>query len=744
MAKKSKAPATSKGVPQSVKDYIERIGASEINFRSYQVKEFKGKYYFEKAYIKINADGSVTAPLDYMPTDKEAEAIKKDWVDGNLPKSCPARNTNGIKLLNNLSKLYLFHNADGLIIFVQERTEPKGYLPWSFWDDGIWRQMQPEGKIPFYKPRTPREGAPIMVHEGAKAASAAQHLPKDHPWYPELSKYEHWGIVGGALAVNRADYDDLKARKSEDTIYVCDNDHPGKSMLPWVSKNFGARLKGAVFDSRFEVSWDIADPLPEEFYNAAGLYIGPKFKLFHCAATFATEVIQPTQKGEKAFTVLKRHFAEEWYNIVAPEAFIHKDFPSKIYTKKDFDIEVRPFSNVRETSNYLQADFGGKGYAINYDPSRKPGIYTGRDGGQFINSYRPPFIEPVEKMTKKDIQPWLDFMEHLIEVEKDRKEAYRWIATLIAKPAVKMHYGMLLVSETQGVGKGTLGEKILARLVGIDNTSFPGEDEIVDSDYNYWIAHRRLAVVHEIYAGHSSKAYNKLKTIITDHNVTVKKKYMADYHIDNWIHAFACSNSMKALKIAQEDRRWLIPKVREEKKPKEYWDMFHGWLEAEQGLEKIYRWALDYKDYVAKGADAPKTQAKDDMIREMYSDGMKLVANVLETLREENPKVNYLISDYDLVEIIRLGVYEGKRNDRLEKPATVRGVARDAGWFISKERVEIAATKEWKRIKLDKPRLICVSKADAEKKPSDLASENKEPFNIVKYYNDVYSKNVGM
>jgi hypothetical protein len=36
---------------------------------------------------------------------------------------------------------------------------------------------------------------------------AAQELPKsDHPWYEEFKDYEHWGIVGGALAVNRADY----------------------------------------------------------------------------------------------------------------------------------------------------------------------------------------------------------------------------------------------------------------------------------------------------------------------------------------------------------------------------------------------------------------------------------------------------------------------------------------------------------------------------------------------------------
>ena len=36
-----------------------------------------------------------------------------------------------------------------------------------------------------------------------------------------------------------------------------------------------------------------------------------------------------------------------------------------------------------------------------------------------------------------------------------------------------MLYGLLLVSETQGVGKTTLGERILAPLVGWHNVSVP-------------------------------------------------------------------------------------------------------------------------------------------------------------------------------------------------------------------------------------------------------------------------------
>lgn len=737
MAKKSKTAATSKGVPHSVRDYVRRIGADEINFRSYQVTEFKGKYYYEKAYIKINPDGTVSAPQDYMPTKEEAERIQKDWVDGNLPKSCPARTTTGIKLHSADSKLYLFYNKDGLITFVQERTEPKGYLPWSFWDDGVWRQMQPEGKIPFYKPKEPILGAPIMIHEGAKAADAAQHLKKDHPWYDELHKYEHWGIVGGALAVNRADYDDLRARRSDDTIYVCDNDHPGRSMLPWLSKNFGSRLTGVIVGSNFKESWDMADPLPEEYFNPKknNLYIGPKFARFKKPATYATEMIHPEEKGKKPFLVMRRAFQEEWYNIVKPEAFIHRDMQNRIFTKKEFDNYVAPFSQSAETSKMLVRDEGGKGLAIGFHPGNKNGLYVGKEGGQYINTHRPSPIEPIEvpkgkKQTAKDIAPFIEFMEHLFPIEHDRIEAMRWCATLIARPKVKMHYGMLLVSETQGVGKGTLGEKILAPLVGIDNTSFPSEEDIVESSYNYWISHKRLAVVHEIYAGHSSRAYNKLKSIITDANVTVKMKYMADYVIDNWLHAFACSNSPRALKMSMDDRRWLIPKVREAKRPEGYWVDFHEWLKAEHGLERIARWAHDWElPYAKTGQDAPWTSVKREIIEESFSDGQKLVSDVLMTIKEQE-KRPVIISDNDLVDLIKHVIYEGRQNDRLEKPNTVRAIAKGCGYFVGEERVK---AKEFDSV-FKSCRLIVSDKADLEVPGKQLAESGRKLFNLKTFY----------
>jgi hypothetical protein len=740
VAKKISDPVK-KSIPKAVTEYIDRIGAIQINFRSYQVKEFKGKYYFEKAYIKINGDGTVTAPEDYMPNEAEAAAIQKAWVEGNIPKSIPARNTKGIHLMNADSKLYLFYDKEDRIIFAQERTEPKAYIPWSFWDDGEWRRMQPDGVIPFFKPRKRNMRdwkQKIMIHEGAKAAEAAQLMKSDHPWYDEFKDYEHWGIVGGALAVNRADYKDLREQMAQDTIYVCDNDHPGRSMLQWISKKYGARLTGIFFDNRFKSGWDIADPLPDEFYNRDKLYIGPRFEHFKKPATYATEIIQPTEKGEKAYTVIRRHFQEEWYNIVSPEAFIHVDYPDRVLIPKEFNNFIAPYSQVPETSRLLVKDDAGKGVAIAYNPGRSPGLYTGPEGGQYINTHKPSTIKPwpKKKLTEADITPFIEFMEHLIPVEHDRHQLLRWCATLIEKPGVKMHYGVLLISETQGVGKGTLGEKILAPLVGIGNTSFPGEEEIVDSKYNYWMAHRRLAVVHEIYAGHSSRAYNKLKSVITDFNIEVHKKYMADYRVENWVHAFACSNSPRALRLSMDDRRWLVPKVREEKRSEGYWESFHNWLNFDFGLAKIKKWAEEFGDYVKTGQDAPWTSIKKEIVEEGFSDGQKLVANVLDAIKSEVNGEHVLISDYDLQDLIRDVVHEGHNSDRLEKPNTIRAIAKDRGWFIGAERVKVS---EWKTV-IRPIRLIASHKGDLEKDAKEMAKKGTKLFNVKEFYERVGRK----
>ena len=678
-------------------DYLNRIGAEQINFRTYQVKEYRGKYYYEKALIRIGADGTISADSNYEPTKEEQEKIKKAWDESLIPKVIPVKkfNENMIEKSTPGSTFFVFYNKTGHVIFVQERCEPKAYLPWTYWSDGEWRKMQPDGCIPFWKPFPRLKKTKIMIHEGAKAAKAANEIDSSHPWFDELSQYEHWGLVGGTLSVRRADYNDIREEKCLDLVYVCDNDYPGRTVLQEFSKQYCGRLTGIKFDNDFPASWDMADDLPKKFFYGK-LFIGPDLNKYKVPATFATEIVEP-DKG-RPYTAIRKTFCEEWLHCVTPEAFVHRDWPARIYGAKEFNNQIAPYSHTPETAKLVMKDDAGKGYSLTYDPSRDPGPYTD-ERGSFINT----FTHCPIKARKGNVKPWTDFLEHLFPDKIDRSHCERWIATLISHPEVRMMYGMLLISETQGVGKSTLGEKVLLPLIGALNTSVPTETQITESQFNDWLAHRRLAVCHEIYSGNSWRAYNRLKTIITDQYITVNKKYMQEYRINNWIHIIAMSNSTAAVRMSPDDRRWLVPKISEKKKPHKYWVEFNRWLIAEGGLQIIKYWADTYKNYVTRGEEAPASVNKSDVIEESLGKTQSLIFDVLQWIKEKYERC--IITDQACIDMIADEIQS--RDDRnYLSPNLARKVGRAAGWYLGVDRIKLPGAAK-------RARLLCTHEEDA-------------------------------
>jgi len=495
-----------------------------------------------------------------------------------------------------------------------------------------------------------------------------------------------------------------------------------------VSQCWGKALKSVKFGAKFPEHWDMADEIPASLFAGSGRYIGPMLPDLMDSATWATEEIPNPEgkKGRPGFKI-REEFAEEWIHCVTPEVFLNRHWPNRIYTLSEFDNRVAPFSNVSETGRLLKRSYASKGLSLKYVPSQIPGIHGGEDAsGSYVNTFQGANIKP----ERGDAGPFLDFLTGLIVEDHDRHEVMRWCATLIARPDIKMLYGVLMISEMQGVGKGTLGEKILAPLIGEINVSYPSEQEIVESNYNYWLAHKRLAVVHEIYAGNSSKAYNKLKSCITDKYIEVQKKYQANYKIESWIHIFACSNSMRALKLSNDDRRWLVPKLSEQKRPPSYWESFNSWLRFEGGLNIIHQWAVDFCEEhgpVPQGAPAPSTSLKRSMIEEGYSPGqicvMRAIQEIKDRIEEGGLPQDTFILDTQLVELIKLQLYEGRQNDRLEKPHTVRAVAKGMGMFIGDVRAQV---KSW-GYETFGGRVLSFDQKTAQAMPSDLGGEKLEP-----------------
>jgi hypothetical protein len=242
------------------------------------------------------------------------------------------------------------------------------------------------------------------------------------------------------------------------------------------------------------------------------------------------------KKGRPAHRV-RTEFADEWIVTAHPQVFINKRRTDRILTAEQFNTTVRPFSDVEDTARLLIHHHSCHADGLEYLPGEPAGVVV-VDKRRVMNTYRPGHIR--EKAGS--IQPFNEYMIHLVPDEGDRHELSRWCATLIARPDIRMHYGVLLISETQGVGKSTLGEAILAPLIGLDNVSFPTEQAILKSDFNYWIAHKRLAIIQEIFSGQNKKVYDNLKSTMTDRYVDVNKKNIPNYRLRNYVQVLASSS----------------------------------------------------------------------------------------------------------------------------------------------------------------------------------------------------------
>jgi hypothetical protein len=362
-------------------------------------------------------------------------------------------------------------------------------------------------------------------------------------------------------------------------------------------------------------------------------------------ATIATKEIKPEPgtEGGRPFHVLRRPFIKQWFASTKPRVFIHRFHPGRLFEEAEFNDAVRPFSHVDATARLLKREVSAKVDSVAYEPGANAGVVT-VEGQRCFNTWSPTRIERIAG----DVKPWLDFLEHLIPNSDERAHVMRWIATLIARPAIRMLYGILLISDQQGVGKGTLMEKVLAPLVGWQNVAVPNEKQLTDSAFNSWLVRKRLVLVHEIYAGNSKKAYNTLKTYVTDKTLRVNEKNRPEYENNNWTLYVLSSNSFHALLLVENDRRWFVPEVTEQKKDPQYWIKFNAYLNG-GGLEAIHAWAYDYVEEhsaVGEGDNAPTSAAKQKLIEESRSEGQKMVLDLGKSAMASEKSV--VLSDRDV------------------------------------------------------------------------------------------------
>ena len=636
---------------KSVRAYLQRVGAEVRSMKTAVVKEGQGKYHRDVSIIRFGADGTVVASDEaYAPSKAEQDAIKHDFIDITFPTH---------KLLPSLSSLpdevkdvppddiFTFKTEQGYIIMLQvRRTDDDGakyYLPYTYWNDEVWRRCEPEGKLPLWGLDTIKDNTTVFIHEGAKAARAVQRmvaaetadqkaLLKAHPWGQELSATAHLGWIGGALSPERTDWSPLKNLKQ--AYIVSDNDKVGVAAVAPIAKNLRCPTFHLQFTNEWPAAFDLADPFPPHMFKVLDelpRYIGPAFRSCLHPATWATDISEDAMG--KPMVTLRDHFKDMWSYIEESDLFVCNFMPNIIRQEKILNNMLASFSDTPTTSELIFKAYSGRTTSLCYRPDKAEQVLT-QGNSTAINLH----IPTTTKAEPGNPEPFLEYLRYMFPVERERTEVERWIATLVARPDIRMEFGLLLISEAQGIGKTTLGSLVLAPLVNLNNVGYPRESDIVQSDFNGWVANKRLVIVNEIYSGQSWKAYHTLKSIITDKDITVNEKYQRPYLVENWAHIFACSNSMQALKMEADDRRWFYPMVNEERWPREKFGKLRDWL-ASGGLGIIKHWAEAHPNFIMPGERAPMTERKKEMISGSRSEAQHEAAALAEALVEcKEPK----------------------------------------------------------------------------------------------------------
>ena len=633
----------------AVATYLRRIGAEPRSLTTAVVKLTMGRYWRDVGKITFENGKVRSTRSEDAPTESEQVHILEEWQRANFPKVQRLRELSRDNLPIGIDRvddpnLFVFRDIKGYVIMLQYRRDDveggKSYYPWTYWEDGEWRMCEPDGPLPLWGLEQLKDYKTVFVHEGARAARTCAEMVRkhranqevSHPWIEMLAHSAHLGWISGALSPSRTDWKSLERLGVTMVHIVADNDWEGKSAVPAISQRLHCPTFMVEFTDAFPTSFDLHDPFPDHMWDN-GQYNGPHFRDCLHPATWATREVEREEgeKGPPRYT-LRDAFKSMWMYVEEPNLFVCRPMPEFVRDSEILNRMLAPFSHVKDTVSHILRAQRGRSVKLAYRPDINSAnkLKVTYDGVNAINTFVPARIKAVHG----DIGIFNEFMDYMIVQNDERKTVEKWVATLIARPEIRIGFGILMVSETQGVGKTTLGAHILAPLVGWNNVSVPSEEDLL-SPFTEWVSHKRLVVCNEIYSGSSWKAYNRLKSLMTDERVSVNRKFLREYSIENWAHFYACSNSRRAIKVDDADRRWFYPELSERLWPKEKFDELYTFIKS-GGLARIKHWAENYGDYWTHGDHAPMTSRKLELIEASMSDA-----------KREAIRIGQLLADVD-------------------------------------------------------------------------------------------------
>jgi hypothetical protein len=152
----------------------------------------------------------------------------------------------------------------------------------------------------------------------------------------------------------------------------------------------------------------------------------------------------------------------------------------------------------------------------------------------------------------------------------------QWLANIVQQPREKPGTALALGSG-QGTGKGAIA-RYLRPVFGRHFLQLAGSDLLLGR-FNDFIAGKLLVYADEAAWPGDKRGVDKLKSYITEERVSVDRKFIPAFEIDNYVRFIFATNRDHAAPAELDDRRYVVPTMDESRRGDEaYWKA----LEAER------------------------------------------------------------------------------------------------------------------------------------------------------------------
>lgn len=288
-----------------------------------------------------------------------------------------------------------------------------------------------------------------------------------------------------------------------------------------------------------------------------------------------------------------------------------------------------------------------------------PDPITGdRSFEKVLNVWKPYPVKPV----KGDIAPFLELLDFIFNGKDDANKKWltQWLAYPLQYPGTKLLSAVIICSTTHGNGKSTLGFT-MSKIYG-SNYTILSNKQLVGA-FNDSSENKQFVHSDEVSSGDKRKDVDMLKDLITNPYMTLNKKGVGEYTVDNYINYFFTTNHLDGVYIEDKDRRYFVQEIESEVIPHfiSTGGSYYKWLE-DNGASALLYYLLnevDTSDFNPK-APAPYTKSKEDMIRAGKGTAGAFVSMIKDTPEDINGldrngnMVRELYTAAELVELMKL------------------------------------------------------------------------------------------